>query len=391
MTFSKRSLVLGTACAGFFLALSTALFGQSPAQLAKARQACSDAVSMHADQKPTQALAKLNIALGLDPKNVAFLNYRAELETIVNNEALDRHALTAPSTVEKSVESLAAYLVKPAKNDRDKARLIYRWITDRIAYDTEAVFSGKRADKRPQAVLQNRKAVCEGYAGLFYWLCREAGLDVATVIGHTKETVRPPGQEFPPPDHSWNAVKLDDCWHLVEPTWGAGALQGNKFKKGYREYFFLTPPEEFIFTHFPVESRWQLLPTPVSQEEFKRWPRVPVRFFDLGFTAKEVGLKVQEKGFTEFVQVFDPPGPKILVRTAPLERTLRNGSKYRFRIETVAFEEMSIFNAGKLSSIPRKADGSFDTELVARKGDLRVTGWFVGSKNNESILRYKVD
>ena len=41
---------------------------------------------------------------------------------------------------------LADYLARPCKTDRDKARAAYRWITDRIAYDAEAFFTGKRGD-----------------------------------------------------------------------------------------------------------------------------------------------------------------------------------------------------------------------------------------------------
>ncbi|MCS7045368.1 MAG: transglutaminase-like domain-containing protein, partial [Gemmataceae bacterium] len=52
-------------------------------------------------------------------------------------KAIDQHALKAPPEAEASLDSLAEYLAKPCKTDRDKARAIYRWITDRIAYDVE--------------------------------------------------------------------------------------------------------------------------------------------------------------------------------------------------------------------------------------------------------------
>jgi hypothetical protein len=34
-------------------------------------------------------------------------------------EKIDRHALNAPASSEATIESLAAYLIEPAKNDRD--------------------------------------------------------------------------------------------------------------------------------------------------------------------------------------------------------------------------------------------------------------------------------
>src|SRR5262249_29563461 len=154
-------------------------------------------------------------------KNRAYLNYRTELEALAANDELDRHALTAPTEAEKSLESLAAYLVKPAKTDRDKSRLVYCWMTDRINYDQDGFRSGKVPDQRPQAVLQSRKAVCQGYADLFSALCKEAGVEAVTVIGYTHETGPTPGKDPPRPDHGWNAVKLDGRWRLLDATWGS--------------------------------------------------------------------------------------------------------------------------------------------------------------------------
>ena len=39
-------------------------------------------------------------------------------------EAIDRHALKAPAEAEKSLEALAAYLVKPAQDDKEKAAIL---------------------------------------------------------------------------------------------------------------------------------------------------------------------------------------------------------------------------------------------------------------------------
>jgi len=39
-------------------------------------------------------------------------------------EEIDSHALNAPASAEGNVSSLAVYLAKPAKNDREKARAI---------------------------------------------------------------------------------------------------------------------------------------------------------------------------------------------------------------------------------------------------------------------------
>ncbi len=53
---------------------------------------------------------------------------------------IDNHALAAPESVQGSVKDLAEYLLEPAKTDLEKVRSIFRWITDNVAYDTNAYF-----------------------------------------------------------------------------------------------------------------------------------------------------------------------------------------------------------------------------------------------------------
>lgn len=38
-----------------------------------------------------------------------------------------------PKSMESSVEALCRYVIKPAKNDMEKCRLFYRWITNNIS------------------------------------------------------------------------------------------------------------------------------------------------------------------------------------------------------------------------------------------------------------------
>ena len=58
--------------------------------------------------------------------------------------AIDQHALHTPKSAERTIASLAAYLTRPARNDREKARAIFRWITANIAYDDVAAMTGTR-------------------------------------------------------------------------------------------------------------------------------------------------------------------------------------------------------------------------------------------------------
>ncbi|MFZ2471992.1 MAG: transglutaminase domain-containing protein [Methanothrix sp.] len=199
-------------------------------------------------------------------------------------EEIDRHSLNAPSSVQASVESLAAYLIKPAKNDREKARAIFRWITENIDYDLEAYFTGNIGSTNNTDVLKSRRSVCTGYSDLFSSLAQEAGLEVVKIRGYGKGYSYRPGNSFTgPTNHAWNAVRINGSWYLMDSTWGAGYVgEDGKYVRRFDEHYFMTQPSQFIFNHFPEDARWQLLDETISKEEYENLVYLESDFFNLG-------------------------------------------------------------------------------------------------------------
>ncbi|VDI38778.1 Hypothetical predicted protein [Mytilus galloprovincialis] len=87
---------------------------------------------------------------------------------------IDEHARQAPRSVEESIETLAQYLAKPAKNDIEVVRALYVWICENIRYNTNAYFGGNLSslDTSGKGVLTSKSSVCAGYANLFESLCQ---------------------------------------------------------------------------------------------------------------------------------------------------------------------------------------------------------------------------
>ena len=206
----------------------------------------------------------------------------------ISYQRIDTHVLQTPNQMETSVQTLAAYLVKPARNEHEKIRAIFRWVTENIAYDTDGYFSGQYGDLSPDGVLKSRRAVCDGYAGLFNMLGEAAGLEVVKVTGYSKGYSYAVGDTYDgTTNHAWNAVMIDNQWHLLDTTWGAGYLGENKkFVREFQEYYFLTPPEVFIYDHLPSDTRWQLLEQPVSSEDYAGFVRLRPAFFQTGLEIK---------------------------------------------------------------------------------------------------------
>jgi len=198
--------------------------------------------------------------------------------------AIDRHALAAPASLRGDVEGLTAYLVRPARNDFERARAIYRWITHNIGYDADGYFRGELPQLDAEATLREGRAVCFGYAGLFAAMARAAGLEAVSVRGKSKGYSYQNRRSAGPIPHAWNAVRLGGRWHLLDSTWGAGYLDGaqKSFVRRFQQHYFLTPPEEFILDHFPEAPRWQLLESRVSEREFDAMVYLRPAFFQNG-------------------------------------------------------------------------------------------------------------
>lgn len=188
-------------------------------------------------------------------------------------QKIDEHAKNAPQKVAKDVESLTTYLIKPAKNDKEKVRSFFVWIAENITYDVQAYQAfdpAKIGSSTPDQVLKKRKAVCQGYSELFNEMCRLAKIKSYLVPGYSKGFGYQPGNKsFVNADHAWNVVSLEGQWYLLDATWGSGGVNNQlKYVKQLNEKYFLSSPQEFVKDHMPLEPVWQLLDCPVSMKAF---------------------------------------------------------------------------------------------------------------------------
>ncbi len=226
----------------------------------------------------------------------------------------DRHALAAPKSAEQSVQSLAVYLIEPARNDREKARAIFRWICENIDYDLESYFTGRIGSTNSTDVLRSRSSVCSGYSDLFSSLAREAGLEAVKIAGYGKGYSYRPGENFTGPyNHAWNAVKINGSWYLLDATWGAGYLGSGGYVRWFDDHYFMTAPSQFIFDHLPDDERWQLLDRPISKEEYERLVYVESDFFSLGLELGERNGSIDAGGEVN-VSVYAPEDVVMMAR-----------------------------------------------------------------------------
>ncbi|WAC01251.1 hypothetical protein N7U66_14160 [Lacinutrix neustonica] len=164
------------------------------------------------------------------------------------------------------LEKLANSITRGKESQVEKVKAIYLWITKNISYDHELRFNKNlqsdfyvSKEKVIQKVLERNRALCGGYSLLFEQLCEKAGIEAKTIHGFTKLAMT-----YKKPNHSWNAIKLNGKWCLLDITWSVS----NGKTSNPDMYWYLTPPNAFIKSHYPEDINWALLDTPPSITDF---------------------------------------------------------------------------------------------------------------------------
>jgi hypothetical protein len=234
---------------------------------------------------------------------------------------------------EATIEALANYLQQNTETDLEKARAIYVWITDNIAYDDVEFNSGKYSDMSAISVLLRRKAVCEGFSNLYFALGREMGLDIEKVIGYAKGYGYAIGTSFKKANHAWNVIKIKGSWRVFDATWGAGCGENVKEKlvttKQFDDYWFNVDPYEAIFNHLPEKEAFAFVQPTLSLSRFEKLPNIDSDYFKLGFDGRETYKAVLSDRTVTFPKIFTFD-TYIEKRLAPKYETLYLSETYSF-------------------------------------------------------------
>lgn len=306
--------------------------------------------------------------------------------------ALEKHALSAKPSDEKDFATLAAFLTSKAKGDKEKAWCIYCWVTDRLAYNVEAFLAKAPGDNTVETVLKTRLCVCEGYARMFLKLCEEAGLEAVKVTGIARSGSKDAMGKAVFESHAWNAVKLDGKWELVESTFGSGSVDKKAFVKNFDPMFFMAPPEQLRFSHFPDDKKWQLQEKTISREDFDKQPLVQSSLFKLGLSPANILKTTKSSSFRGFPEIFDVAKTKIKVLEAPLNAKLKTGQIYRFAIESPELSKVLILTNGKPQMNLQKQGINFTGEVRALSGTMLIGVQKPNQGNEYSfLLRYQVE
>ncbi len=255
-------------------------------------------------------------------------------------ELIDKRVKSIPAS---SPDTLTKKLTAFCKNEREKARAIFKWITGNIVYDTDGYHNVEKIydglwrpdislddsaiqkdyhDRIVQKVLKEKKAICDGYSRLFKSLCDNAGIKSVIITGFIRWSSDPIGVATNR-EHAWNAVFIDNAWRLIDATWASGYCNAGvtEFTKFYDDFFFFTDPIHFFNDHYPSDNRWSLMPVTPSLYQFYSFPFYYPTFYkskiislkpttghiEVADRNKRVIIEIETTGVTKDMYVYETP------------------------------------------------------------------------------------
>lgn len=209
---------------------------------------------------------------------------------------VDNRAKQAPQSCLRSFDDLLAYLTKDLTSDLAKVRSLFAWLSAQPVL-TMATVSKFTSPSNPEGWLRRIKFERTLYSDFFALLCRGAGIPCVIIEGFTKGAGFEVGQREPLTAQSrWNAVHVQGDWRFVHCPWAFITTDGiangenmmverdgeavreveiakKEVKQEVDEFYFLTDAEDFNSFCHAKDSRWQLLNSPWSYDDFLNSPR----------------------------------------------------------------------------------------------------------------------
>lgn len=238
-----------------------------------------------------------------------------------------------PHDQEKSIKSVAEYIEKNESDPYLRIKALHDYVINRVTYDLDVLSTGIRPSQDADTVFSTKKGVCEGYARLFSALGRAIGIEVVYIEGGIRKDLAPlevipltsriSDLNYDWTRHAWNAVKIEGNWQLVDTTWDDTNLPSSMD-------YLMPSPKIMIISHFPDESKWQLLHNPKSKNSFEKQAILTPQFFREGLeiispTDYQTNINNVEK--TALIEIKQPLSLKTIVALFSEDNKLRFWSK----------------------------------------------------------------
>lgn len=276
----------------------------------------------------------------------------------INFSKVDKVVLDYPSGY-TSVDSLAQRVLSDFSSPTEQVRAFYTWLINNISYDVDQTYARETqipyTDRKDslirtnavlgalaQLALEEKKGICSGYTYLFHQLCLLAGIEAHYIIGYAKSGILDLMANPESLKHAWNVVKLNQQWHFIDATWGAGHIANEQFIKQSSYDYFMASPNYFELSHQPLVNKLVLTKNKRTLEEFLRTPVFFAHYKNSNYEllepnsinglidseTKKLELTIRTKTKTSYIEVYN----EQMIKPRRIE-THRTAKEYVYRIE----------------------------------------------------------
>lgn len=242
----------------------------------------------------------------------------------------------------------------------EKIRRIYDYVCTHVEYDNEHP-ANYYLKYSAYAALLNGKAVCQGYATLFYRLALEAGLSCRMLSGTGRGIA-----------HGWNIVEIDGLYYDLDTTWDAGKEEYDCFLKCDANFEGHVRDEQYESAEFRTAY-------PMADADYVPVFRVTVKCGKGGSVTYQAGEKqqdvVQEDG--------QDAGSSIELGAEGIVEVPENGSLTFTWTPDPGYALAAIGADGEV--IPPPEDGRYVLENI--RADRTIEFGFDFEKTTEGLIR----
>lgn len=180
----------------------------------------------------------------------------------------------------KKLNEIIKNLNLDGKSDYEKFKAVTNWIVSNVRYDEDN--ETKYQHDLTGAVLEGL-AVCDGYAGTFYYMANAVGLNALFEDGITNSNrIR----------HAWNLVEIDGTYYYADPT-------NAYFKKDGEPGKELLPGQKYLFSLYtPDDTTIENTYKNISQDDYLKEHSVCKGKHELGTAEKSKGATCITAGYT---------------------------------------------------------------------------------------------
>ena len=229
----------------------------------------------------------------------------SKLISMVRTEIVDKSLSDLPRQKEANILQMVSKMVNAKKeyslNEAESAYLVFKWISENLfvsfnnKYSDDPINAYNSGDGSPKAL-----------SFLFDNICTFLKVKSGSISGYLKGIYYKNYDMLSGSNYTWNYVVIEGEYYLLDVS-----LASN-YKFDLHEFIYLyfgLQPEIFIRSHFPNDSKWQLLSEPYTFEKFKSMALLTPFFYLLDFiTISPDTNKISGK--VKIILTSDKPIPK---------------------------------------------------------------------------------